>query len=102
MTEADLSRAVVRYAELCGWRVMTWRNTKAAGLRSHSALGFPDLILLRRARLIAAELKSEKGKLRPGQQEWLEAFQEAGAQSYIWRPKDWTDGVIQFVLGGSA
>jgi hypothetical protein len=36
--------------------------------------GFPDLILLRDRELIVAELKTDKGRLGPGQQDWLDRW----------------------------
>lgn len=52
--------------------------------------GWPDLALVRDDRLLFAELKAEKGRLRPGQQEWLDALaQVPGVEVFIWRPSDW-------------
>ena len=59
--------------------------------------GYPDLILIRvgrnpteTARLVVAELKSDKGKATPAQQVWLEAYRLIpGIEVYIWRPADW-------------
>lgn len=47
--------------------------------------GFPDLVLARDGVVIFAELKTDKGRLGPGQKEWAE---EIGAQYRLWRPKD--------------
>ena len=98
MTERQLSKVVVQLAEALGWRVMTISHTKAAGLRSHSGIGFPDILAIRGRRLLVAELKSDRGKLRPGQGAWLDAFAEAGGEAYLWRPPDWTSGGIEEVL----
>jgi hypothetical protein len=46
--------------------------------------GFPDLVLARGGVVLHVELKSEKGKVRPEQSEWLA---ELGGE--IWRPSDW-------------
>lgn len=87
--------------------------------------GFPDLLLIRGPRLVVAELKTEKGRMGPGQPEWLEAFRELGrviddyvalgfdgaggreldvenggppaVEAYVWRPSDWE--TVQRVLG---
>lgn len=60
--------------------------------------GFPDLVLVRRGRLIFAELKTDTGRITPKQAMWLEALQEVardsgrhpdgflGVSSYVWRP----------------
>ena len=52
--------------------------------------GFPDLVLVNRLqkRVIFAELKREKGRIRPAQQEWLDALHEAGQEAYVWRPSE--------------
>lgn len=99
MTERELSKAVVQLAETLGWKVFTISNSKAAAQRSHTGVGFPDLLMVRNGRLAAVELKTEKGKLRPEQKEWL--MQIAGVQgcdAYEWRPRHWSDGTIERVL----
>lgn len=52
--------------------------------------GFPDLVLVRPPRLIFAELKSEEGRIRPEQREWLEALSGCteAPESYLWRPRN--------------
>lgn len=99
MTERQLSRAVVELAELCGWRCFTISHTRAAGLRSHTGEGWPDLFLVRESQALAVELKSAKGVLRPGQKEWLCALADVpGITTFIFRPKDWKSGYIEQVL----
>lgn len=56
-----------------------------------SAKGFPDLVLVRPAgprkgRCLFVELKAEKGRLSPEQEQWIEALKAAGAEIYVWRP----------------
>lgn len=54
-----------------------------------STYGFPDLVLVRRPRLIFAELKTETGRLTRDQQDWLEDLDACGpAETYVWRPSD--------------
>ena len=100
MTEHALSKAVVGLAERLGWRVFTQRFSHKAGLRSHGSLGFPDIVALKGTRMLVVELKGERGALRPGQEEWLEAFAAAGAETHVWRPADWTNGTVEHVLLG--
>ena len=95
MTERQLSKAVVELAERLGWRVFTISHTKAAGLRSHTGLGYPDLTMVRRGRLMFVELKAEKGRMRPGQEEWLQDLRAAGAWTHVWRPEDWRSGHVE-------
>jgi hypothetical protein len=44
-----------------------------------------------RHRVIAAELKCGKGKLRPNQREWLAALRAAGVEAVEWRPEQWAE-----------
>lgn len=85
MTEKDLQRAVVQLAEVYGYR----RSYHTYDSR-RSAKGFPDLVLVGRGRVIFAELKSERGKVSPEQQGWLEDLGEIGGNvhAYLWRPSD--------------
>ena len=80
MTEQDLDNAIRELCQLYGWmRYHTYRSTR-------SPAGFPDLTLVRGARLIFAELKSDVGKLKPAQVHWLAALEQTGAEVYTWRP----------------
>src|SRR5437867_2540828 len=56
-----------------------------------SAAGFPDYVLARE-RVIFAELKTEKGKPSEFQREWLGGLRAAGAEAYLWRPSDFSEG----------
>lgn len=95
MLEGELSRLIVGEAEDLGWRVYTIRNTRAAGLRSHTGVGFPDLVMVRGGRLIAAELKRRTERPTAEQQQWLDAFSQVpGASAFVWRPADLEDGTI--------
>ncbi len=109
-TEAQLERAVVDLAKFNGWLVYHTRNSRG------SEPGFPDLVLVRGARLVFAELKTGKGRVSPAQKVWLDALTgvadeaadraasidgEWGAgdstefQTHVevatWRPSDWPE-----------
>lgn len=43
----------------------------------------------RSARLVAAELKTDKGKLSKAQQLWLATFTLVTPNVYVWRPSQW-------------
>lgn len=83
MSERELLQSIKDAARQCGWRVYhTW-------LSAHSAKGWPDLVLLKDGRMLAWELKSEKGKLTPEQQAWLDELSEvSGVYAQVIRPQD--------------
>lgn len=100
-SEAGFTTAVIDLAKLHGWLVMHQRPARTAnGWRTAISgdVGFPDLVLVRGTRLIFAELKSEKGTVKPEQTEWLLRLGGAGAECYIWRPKNWKN--IEAILTG--
>lgn len=66
MTEKQLQQSIVQAARTYGWRdAWTWKSF-------HSPKGWPDLVLAKGLRLLIVELKSEKGKVTPEQQVWLD------------------------------
>ena len=95
LTEADFLAQVIDLAHLLGWRTAHFRPAwSGRGWRTPvqgDGAGFPDLILVRRDRLIAAELKREVGGVvSEDQRLWLAAFDKAGLETAIWRPSDLT------------
>ncbi len=94
MTERQLQAAIVDTARLLGWRAYHTHDSR------RSEPGYPDLTLVRGRRLIFAELKTAKGRVAPGQQTWLDELSNARAETYLWRPDDWTSGEVERVLRG--
>ena len=81
-TEKHWLGQVLQMAEMLGWKhYHTHRSER-------SAAGFPDLVLVRRPRVIFAELKSQRNRLSPPQVQWLLALRECGQEVYVWRPAD--------------
>lgn len=101
MSESELQDGIIELAQTLHWRVVHFRPARVVKKGKVSwrtaiqgdGMGFPDLLLLRGSRGIAAELKS--GNLKPSaeQLDWLDAFRMAGFETYCWRPSDWMDGV---------
>lgn len=94
MTEAQLSTLVVELARLGGWthRYHTF-------ISKRSSYGFPDWIFVKNGRLIAAELKSDTGTVKPEQRAWLDALSEVpGVEVYLWRPSD-LDEIAETLTG---
>lgn len=103
MSESSLQKAVIELARLLGWKVAHFHDSRrqvrpGVFVGDKDAAGFPDLVLVRRNRLVVAELKAEKGRLAPAQTTWLAALLEAGVDVHVWRPEDWQAGAVEAVL----
>ena len=115
ITEKDFQATVIDLARTYGWFVYhqvdmgfqdpttgKWKHSRRIGP------GFPDLVLVhpKWGQLIFAELKAEKGKIKPHQQEWLDALPTARSKDKpghthmvaVWRPSDLDD--IERILRG--
>ena len=88
MLEREWQAIVVDAATRLGWRYYHTVNAK------RSRPGFPDLVLVRE-RVVFAELKRQDGKLKPEQEQWLEALRHAGAEVHVWRPSDYQHHVLR-------
>lgn len=83
MTERQFQSQVVKVAKLNGWLVYHTFDSR------RSEPGFPDLVLVKGERVIFAELKSEQGRVRPEQVEWLERLSVAKEmKAVVWRPSE--------------
>lgn len=114
MSESDLQSSIIDLAHLYHWKVAHFRSVqvkKKDGTTfwqtpvAADGEGWPDLVLVRKAqgegigRVIFAELKKEREKLRPVQVEWLEILiLTKRVEVYTWRPSDWLDGTIEGLL----
>jgi hypothetical protein len=102
VTERQLQDAVIECARTLGWRVAHFRPAMTAkGWRTPveaDGAGFPDLFMVHWKNGMAPyaiELKSERGKVRPEQQDWLDALFRVGCYTAVWRPSDWLSGRIE-------
>ena len=93
MSESELQSNVRNTARLGGWFVYHTHDAR------RSDKGFPDLTLVHpiTGRLIFAELKSSKGRVRAEQTVWLQML-GIRHEAVIWRPEDWHSGAIQALL----
>lgn len=98
--ESDFQEQVIQLARLLRWRVAWFRPVRVQrrnGTVYHETpvgadgKGWPDLILTRAGRLVAAELKSERGRLTAQQTAWLAALRAAGVEAHVWKPSDWPE-----------
>jgi len=87
LTERQFQKQIVDLAQMLGWRVYYVPDSR------RSPAGFPDIVLLKRGRLIFAELKTEKGRLRSRQKEWLNDLKTLGqgVKAFCWRPSNWEE-----------
>lgn len=101
VSESSWQATIIEAAQRLGWKVKCNRNvrvqrgdgsthfTTAVGA---DGVGFPDLLLVRGARLVIAELKVGRNKPTREQEAWLEAFRRVpGVEVYVWRPEDWDE-----------
>ena len=123
LTEEEFQRMVIEVAYAYKWMVAHFR--KARTLKGWvtpvqaDGKGWPDLVLVRPPRIIFSELKSEKGKLTPEQQNWMTLLKECQRvitleplelengravmkqvrkartlvipEIYLWKPSDWEE-----------
>ena len=87
-TERDFQAAIIDVAEMNGWYVYHNYDSR------RSAAGWPDLVLLRPPRLIAAEVKTAKGRLKEAQKAVLQMLDQCQIETHVWRPADWERIVI--------
>src|SRR5919109_3207021 len=84
MTERQFQDHIQEIAAWSGWRQVYHTHNSI-----HSPAGFPDLVLVRKGRLIFAELKTDGGRLTAEQVAWLEELRGVAAvETYVWRPSD--------------
>lgn len=95
-TEAEHQAQVIELAHLLGWHHLHVRRSIGKGrtwVTATNVIGWPDLVLFRPAddgqqHLIFAELKSERGKLTPEQEQVLDDLRRSGCEVHVWRPSD--------------
>jgi hypothetical protein len=108
--EKHFQATVIQLAETLNWKCCHFSDSRRSigngrMVGDRQAAGFPDLVLARKDRLIFAELKAAKGKLRPAQVEWITALQEVEVETHphvlvrVWRPTDMASGEIERTLG---
>jgi hypothetical protein len=94
ITEEAFKAEVLQLAQIMGWLRAHFRPARTNhGWRTPveaDGKGFPDLVLVR-DRVIYAELKTDTGRLTDDQIAWLGALRAAGAETYLWRPRDLQD-----------
>ena len=83
ISEAALQKSLIEVAEMHGWQI----HHEVDSRRSNP--GLPDLICAHPNHgVVFIELKAERSYLRPAQKEWRDALTMAGANYYVFRPRD--------------
>lgn len=84
-SEKSFQAQVLKLAQLHHWRAYhSWTSL-------HSSGGFPDLVLVRRPRVVFAELKREDRGPTDDQIAWLEDLKASGQEAYLWKPSSWSE-----------
>ena len=98
VTEAGFQKTVLEFAKMHGWRTAHFRPARVIGKNgktewrtavSGDGKGFPDLILVRAARIVFAELKVPPNKPSDEQEDWLRTLRMTLVEVYLWHPSDW-------------
>ena len=98
LTEAQWQKQVLDLAHTYGWRCAHFATAIAQSGRWMTPVradgkGFPDLVCVRRGRLIFAELKAARGRVRAEQVDWLADLSDVAdacpnVSVFLWRPED--------------
>jgi hypothetical protein len=86
VTEAQWQAQVVQLASLLGWSSYHVHDSRRTNP------GWPDLVLWRPGdRILFRELKTNIGRIRPEQAAVLRSLADAGADTGVWRPRDFDE-----------
>jgi hypothetical protein len=94
MTEAEFKNVVISVAKRYGWLIhhdLPAQNSRGKwATHIQGDAGFPDLLMVHpvSGKILAVELKAEKGKLSPLQKRWLMAFDVSATFNSVWKPSD--------------
>jgi hypothetical protein len=88
--ERGYQAQVLELLEALHWRAihtypLRTKHGWKTGVSGPGCAGFPDVLAVKDGRLLAAELKSAKGRLTQDQQDWLRDLAAAGAEVHVWR-----------------
>jgi hypothetical protein len=95
--EKEYQRTIVETLELFGYvgiHVFPLRDSHGVMRTPATSPGWPDLVYLREPRILAIEVKTDKGKTDPRQAAWLSLWTRVPcARAWLVRPSDppWND-----------
>lgn len=84
-SEQEIRRDIVGFLRALGYRVWDHEQGYRKDGSTRVTKGFPDLIVAGHGRIVAAEIKSARGKLTPEQQEFRDTWVENGGEHVVWR-----------------
>lgn len=93
ISETAFQQTIVDLAQLLGWSCMHVRRSKVRNdqwATATSIPGWPDLFMwhTEQKRVIAVEVKAQRGQVTPEQTEVLAQLKAAGIETYVWKPSD--------------
>lgn len=89
VTEKQFQRQVEGFLNVYGWRWFHAPDNRPVNGRVQAVkAGFPDLVAVHGRRLLFIELKRETGRTTADQDAWLADLKVAGAECYVWKPRD--------------
>jgi len=80
MSEKELQSTVMEIMRWQGWKTYHVYDSR------RSEPGYPDVTAVKGSRLMFVEFKTEAGKIKASQIEWLDALVEAHDEVYLVRP----------------
>jgi Holliday junction resolvase len=95
--ESDIQRGIVQALLYAGWVVMHIPNQSTRGRQRWAGLmsGAPDLVAVKRGRVVFLEVKTEKGKVSEKQSEVLDLLRLHGMDIRVVRGIDDIADLIQ-------
>jgi VRR-NUC domain. len=95
--ESDVQRGIVQALSYAGWLVMHIPNQSTRGRQRWAGLmpGAPDLIAVKRGRVVFLEVKTEKGKVSERQSEVHDLLRLHGMEVRVVRNVDDITDLIQ-------
>lgn len=104
MKGQEIQDAIAQLARTKGYRVAHFSPGRVGPRDSwitnwaYDSKGWPDLLMVGHGRIVAIEVKGTGDKLKPEQQEWLNALRDAGVVTAVVTPADWVSGVVERML----
>ena len=98
ITEKQFLSQVIDLLRMFNWK---FEHTFEQGVYAkRTSKGFPDIVAVRNGLCLFIELKSEKGRLTPSQEEWMNelykiAEHSLGVMAFVWRPSQLETEILE-------